>query len=167
MKYLRSYPLVAFVVFTILIVFAGGIACAENIDPANNNSQYTYGENVGWLNGEPNTGLGVHVSDNKLTGYIWGENIGWIHLNPSGYGGVSNNGKGSLSGYAWAENVGWINFAPTHGGVVIDADTGLFSGDAWGENIGWVRFASTHHSMTTSWEEFPWILFYPAFMGNR
>lgn len=125
---------------------------AENIDPYNNDSQYAYGENVGWLNFEPNTGDGVQVAADKLTGYVWAENIGWINLSCENTGycatvnfGVANDGAGNLSGYAWAENVGWINFDPIVSGdptdysVKIDGD-GNFSGWAWAENIGWINF---------------------------
>ncbi len=122
---------------------------AENIDPNNDDSQFAYGENVGWLNFEPNTGDGVQVAFDKLTGFIWAENIGWINLsceNTDYCGtvdfGVINDGLGNLSGFAWAENVGWINFNPTNGGVTIDSE-GNFSGFAWGENIGWINFDST------------------------
>ncbi len=142
-------------------------AIAENIDPDNNNSQYAYSENMGWLNTEPDGGFGVQVMDKKLMGYIWAENIGWICLNPMDYGGVANDGRGHLSGYAWSENVGWINFNPSNGGVLIDPNTGVFSGYAWGENVGWISFASAHHSMTTSWLEFPWVLFGPAFIKQK
>jgi hypothetical protein len=167
MKLKRTYPLFLSSVFIIILFFVGGNAWAENIDPLNSNSQYAYGENVGWFNGEPNVGSGVEVKNLMLTGYIWVENIGWINLHPSNYGGVINDGHGCLSGYAWGENVGWINFAPTHGGVSIDTDSGVFSGYAWGENIGWISFASTHHSMATSWHKFPWILFYPTFVTKK
>lgn len=112
---------------------------AENIDPYNEQMQYAYGENVGWINFKPNQGPGVQVSSTDVQGYVWAENIGWINLSPSTYGGVSNDGDGNLSGYAWGENVGWINFNPTGGGVTIDSD-GSFDGYAWGENIGWINF---------------------------
>lgn len=125
---------------------------AENIDPYQDGSQYAWGENVGWLNFEPNTGDGAQVASDKLTGYVWAENIGWISLsceNTSSCGtvsyGVTNDGSGNLSGFAWGENVGWINFDPNVSGdsndygVTIDAD-GNFDGWAWGENVGWVNF---------------------------
>jgi hypothetical protein len=124
---------------------------AENIDPNNDDSQYAYGENVGWINFEPNVAspnVGATVSDEKLTGFIWAENIGWIILDPNDDDpntGVSNDGSGQLSGLAWGENVGWINFDPnvpndsTDHGVTIDP-YGQFDGWAWGENIGWMNF---------------------------
>jgi hypothetical protein len=128
-------------VLAVILVLSSDSAYAENIDPNNDGSQYAYGENVGWLNFEPNKGPGVTVSKTKLTGYIWAENIGWINLSPASYGGVFNDGAGNLSGYAWGENVGWINFGPDYGGVIIDLD-GNFGGWAWGENIGWLTFNS-------------------------
>lgn len=125
---------------------------AENIDPTNDDSQYAYGENVGWINFEPNVAgpnVGATVSSSKLTGFIWAENIGWINLSPSTYGGVINDGTGQLAGFAWGENVGWLNFNPqvpgdaNHYGVTIDSE-GNFDGWAWGENIGWIHFRSTY-----------------------
>jgi len=147
-------------------VVAIASALAENIDPNNTQAQYAWGENVGWINAEPqgNGGPGVTVSGLWLTGYMWGENIGWINLNcqnndanfddicqDTGYYGVYNNGTGELSGYAWGENVGWISFSCKNGttpcnqvgnyGVFIDPATGVWSGAAWGENIGWINFS--------------------------
>lgn len=142
----------------ILILYAP-FTFAENIDPDNDGSQYAYGENIGWLNFEPNQGNGVHVSDSQLVGFVWAENIGWINLSPSIYGGVGNDGTGLLSGFAWGENVGWINFNPqvsgdaNHYGVTIDHD-GDFDGWAWGENIGWIHFQSATpvtYKVQTSW----------------
>ena len=130
-----------------LLMFCCVNVYAENIDPNEDSSQYAYGENVGWLNFEPNQGSGVQVSSMELTGYVWAENIGWINLSPASYGGVVNDGNGNLSGYAWAENVGWISFSCSNTsscgtvdyGVTIDAD-GAFDGYAWAENIGWINF---------------------------
>ena len=50
-------------------------ARAENIDADNDDSQYAYGENVGWLNFEPggNGGSGAEVTDSNVTGH--GERI--------------------------------------------------------------------------------------------
>jgi hypothetical protein len=123
------------------LVLCVNVGFAENIDPYEHDSQYAYGENVGWLNFEPSGGPGVTVSKTQLTGYIWAENVGWVNLSPASYGGVVNDGAGNLSGYGWGENVGWINFSPAYGGVTIDPD-GSFSGWAWGENIGWLNFSS-------------------------
>ena len=127
-------PLAVFVVFS--------NCYAENINPYDDDSQYAYGENIGWLNADPNTADGVQVASDKLTGYIWAENIGWINLSPTSYGGILNDVAGVLSGFAWGENVGWINFNPVNGGVTIDSD-GNFDGWAYGENIGWIHFSST------------------------
>lgn len=139
----------------VCVLMLGGVSVslAENIDPYNDDSQYAYGENVGWLNFEPNVAgpnAGAQVSGENLTGFIWAENIGWINLDPNDTDtntGISNDGSGNLSGYAWGENVGWINFDPNvpddanHYGVTIDNE-GNFSGYAWGENIGWINFNS-------------------------
>jgi len=130
---------------------------AENIDPDEDGSQYGYGENVGWFNFEPDTGDGVQVASEKLTGWVWAENIGWVSLsceNTSSCGtvnyGVTNDGSGNLAGYAWGENVGWISFSCENTascgrvdyGVRIDTE-GAFDGYAWAANIGWISFDST------------------------
>ncbi|MFH2066760.1 MAG: putative metal-binding motif-containing protein [Pseudomonadota bacterium] len=141
-----------FVILAILLLVYSP-SFAENIDPDNDDSQYAWGENVGWLNLEPNGdgGQGIDVGDRLITGYIWGENIGWINLAPINGGGVINDGDGNLSGFAWGENIGSINFAPVGGGVVIDPVTGVFSGYAWGENIGWINFSPNSVKVKTSW----------------
>ena len=133
-----------------LLVFCTSVF-AENIDPANDDSQYAWGENVGWINFQPSFGSGVTVADTEVTGYAWGENIGWINLTPTD-GGVFNDGIGNLSGYAWGENIGWINFNPPNGGVTINAD-GNFDGRAWGENIGWIHFQNltVPYKVKTAW----------------
>jgi hypothetical protein len=126
-------------IIILALLFIINIGQAENIDPYNDNMQFAWGENVGWLNFDPSMGDGVQVASGAVTGFVWAENIGWINLSPSTYGGVFNDGSGNLSGYAWGENVGWINFEPTYGGVTIDSD-GNFDGYAWGENVGWINF---------------------------
>jgi hypothetical protein len=154
-------------IFSVAILLFSA-ACVENIDPDDDDSQYAWGENVGWLNLEPDGdgGPGVEVEDWMLTGYMWGENVGWISLSCENsfscatvdYG-VTNDGNGNLSGYAWGENTGWISFScentATCGtvdyGVTIDPATGEFSGYAWGENIGWIDFAPDGVGARTSW----------------
>jgi hypothetical protein len=145
---------------------SASLAAAENIDPANDGSQYAWSENVGWLNAEPNGDGqdGVQVDGSGLSGYMWGENIGWASLSCVNTGscgtvdyGVENDNCGTLTGYGWAENVGWINFAPTTGGVRIDPQTGEFAGTAWGENIGWITFADDSpvaYGVCTSWRRY-------------
>jgi hypothetical protein len=154
---------VALVAVSCLIVGLGAaVAYAENIDPFNNGSQFSYGENVGWFNAEPAncSGCGVQVNATSVTGYMWGENIGWINMScqnnaacagPAGNWGVTKAVNGDLSGYAWAENAGWISFSCDNSsscgfvdyGVSIDQATGVFSGYAWGENVGWISFSDT------------------------
>jgi hypothetical protein len=149
LHFLRNRKMKNLLIIVATLIFAVSVY-AENIDPKNTDNQYAYGENVGWINFEPDiTDSNTLVQRDKVTGYIWAENIGWINLSPITYGGVLNDGYGNLSGYAWGENVGWINFAPVVGrtsyGVKIDAD-GNFSGYAWGENIGWIDFNSSELS---------------------
>ena len=154
-----------------LLLLSALPVAAENTDPANDNSQWAWSENAGWMNAEPsgNGGPGVQVGDTALTGYLWSENAGWISLScqntasclTQSYG-VTNNGCGVLSGYAWAENAGWISFSCGNTGscgtaaygVTIDSVTGNFSGKAWSESLGWISFASTGanpHKVRTSW----------------
>ena len=151
-----------------LIVLTRGVAVAENINPANDESKYAWAENLGWLNAQPSGpgGPGVQVSDTGLTGWMWSENAGWISLsctNTSCAGasyGVTNDGCGTLAGFAWSENAGWIKFAPTTCGgdptcgVKIDPTTGFFSGRAWSENAGWITFSSAGpnpYRVATTW----------------
>ncbi len=152
---MKTHNLIERTVLITLLALCANVGFAENIDPYNDDNQYAYGENVGWLNFEPNVtdpNAGAQVSSENLTGFIWAENIGWISLscqNTESCGtvnyGVDSDGEGNLSGYAWGENVGWINFDPNvpndsnDYGVKIDPD-GNFSGYAWGENIGWINF---------------------------
>jgi hypothetical protein len=141
---------------------------AENVDPANDGSQYAWAENGGWLSAEPagNGGPGAQVQDFQLTGWLWGENLGWVSLSCQNTGscgtsayGVLHDSFGVLSGFAWAENAGWIDFGPGASGVSFDTDTGDFSGYAWGENIGWISFncvntascGTAQYRVRTSW----------------
>jgi len=153
------------------LALAGATAfAAENIDPAADDHQYAWGENIGWVNAEPSGqgGPGAEVQDFRLVGWMWGENVGWINLSclnnatcaDSSFG-VSNDGYGALSGFAWSENMGWINFAPTTClpdptcGVRIASATGYFQGRAWSENGGWISFsdggAPAAWTARTSW----------------
>lgn len=143
-----------------LFLFCAIPAYGGNIDPQKD--KYAYGENVGWLNFEPNNDPCVTVYDNRLSGFVWAENIGWIKLDPNDTDpncGVKNDGTGLLSGFAWGENVGWINFNPkipgdpNHYGVTIDHQ-GNFAGWAWGENIGWIHFqhaSLVEYKVRTTW----------------
>ncbi len=70
-------------ILQVVLLSSAGIVSAENIDPYDDGSQYAYGENIGWINFEPNKpepNVGATVSDNKLTGFVYAENIGWIHF---------------------------------------------------------------------------------------
>jgi hypothetical protein len=158
----RFYKITLGVFFSVVLLLFCNIGYAENIDPDNDDSRYSYSENLGWINFEPSLGSGVTITDSAVEGYAWGENIGWINLSPINYGGVFNDGSGNLFGYAWGENAGWISFSCSNSdtcstvdyGVAIDPATGEFSGKAWGENIGWIMFSSTgavSYGITTSW----------------
>ncbi len=150
-------------VAVLLVMPIVSLCLAENIDPLDDNSQYAYGENIGWLNAEPGGegGEGVEVLDFQLTGWMWSENAGWISLSCENNGscddvqyGVANDGQGELSGLAWSENLGWIDFGAAGAGVLIDPTDGVFSGKAWSENSGWISFApdsGSAYSMVTSW----------------
>ena len=37
----------------VLVLSAASAVLAENVDPAGDGSQYAWGENIGWLNAEP------------------------------------------------------------------------------------------------------------------
>ncbi len=128
-----------------------GLSEVRFSQPPDNVYPNAWGENIGWVNAEPqgNGGPGVDVSDDALTGWMWAEHAGWISLsceNTSSCGdnayGVANDGAGTLSGYAWGEHLGWINFGngSPEFGVRIDPFTGVFSGYAWTENHGWINF---------------------------
>jgi hypothetical protein len=145
----------------LMVALGAGEVFAENIDPLDDESQYAYGENVGWYNFEPMEGPGVTVSATQIEGFAWQENIGWINLSPTTFGGVTNNGLGNLAGYAWSENAGWISFSCTNTascatvdyGVTIDLN-GDFHGWGYGENIGWIHFNSTSpvsYKVQTAW----------------
>jgi uncharacterized repeat protein (TIGR01451 family) len=163
-KISRCHSLIVFL-GTLLLITLGisPLMAAENIDPQNNDSQFAWGENVGWINAEPDGdgGPGVEVQIDKLTGYMWGENTGWISLSCENEAtcltldyGVTNDGVGNLGGFAWGENIGWINFSCANNstcgtanyGVTIDPDDGEFSGYAWSENVGWISFSCENNS---------------------
>ncbi len=69
-----------------LLVFCCLNLFAENIDPYNDGSQYAYGENIGWVNFEPNVpapSVCAQVAGDKVTGFVWAENVGWINFDPT------------------------------------------------------------------------------------
>jgi len=154
-----------------MILLSINAASAENIDPDEVDAQYTWSDNIGWLNTEPDGqgGPGLTVSNGGITGYVWAENIGWISFsceNTNSCGiihyGVTNNGVGNLDGYAWCENIGWISLscdntascADVDYGVGINETTGQFFGYAWSENAGWISFQAVpmvHEGVITGW----------------
>ena len=161
MKRMLRLPALVVPAIAIAAIALAAVAYAENIDPNNDQSQYAWGESVGWINFEPSFGPGVTVSPTKVTGYAWGESIGWIsmHCDNTTYCGtvnygITNNGYGDLSGYAWSESKGWISFSCANTsscgtvdyGVSIDTATGEFEGFAFGESIGWINFNCSNNS---------------------
>src|SRR5262245_34652360 len=104
------------------------LAQSGNIDPNDTGAQYSWAENTGWLNFEPEaagTPVGqVVVSQTELRGFVWSENAGWINLNCANHGTCAQadfkvllDAAGRLSGHAWGENIGWIVFAPSIAGT--------------------------------------------------
>ncbi len=151
---MKVYNLIKRIIFFTFLLLCVNVSFAETVDPNNDGSQYTYGQNVGWFNFEPNEEPGVTVTTERLAGYAWVPNIGWVSLSCENTGNcgtvdyeVVNDGSGNLSGYAWSANAGWINFDPNvpgdsnHYGVSIDSN-GVFDGWAYGQNIGWIHFQS-------------------------
>jgi hypothetical protein len=75
---------IIFLLFAAVAVVISCPAFAGTIDPLNNDSQYAYGENVGWFNFEPSFGEGVTVMDTNVTGPGWPPKIpqSWPLENP-------------------------------------------------------------------------------------
>ncbi|MCA9253676.1 MAG: hypothetical protein KDA54_21320 [Phycisphaerales bacterium] len=138
---------------------AVGLAFASSIKPEGKSA---WSENAGWSNwrdaGE--TGLGVSVELNTLSGWIWFENIGWCSLasgDPPALGwpnitgadyGVNVELDYRLDGFAWSENVGWLRFdsqLPAPFAPRIDLLVGRLRGFVWGENIGWLNLDGMVH----------------------
>lgn len=150
-------------IVAMVILTAGSMTWAENVNPGNDNSKYGYSENAGWINAQPlgPGGPGMQVGDLAVTGWLWSENAGWISLsctNDASCGavtyGVTNDLSGNLRGFAWGENVGWVNFEPGGVPVTINRTTGILIGRAWAENIGWITFSGgppVLYQIATSW----------------
>ena len=56
---------IRFLLLFLVVGLAPFSTLAENMDPANDDSQYAFGENTGWVNAEPSGdgGPGVQVND--------------------------------------------------------------------------------------------------------
>lgn len=150
--------LVRSVVVVLLLAGSAAFLAAETIDPNNDDSQYAWAENAGWLNAEPggDGGPGMAIFEDRVDGWMWSENLGWISLSCINTDScqrvdykVDHDGAGSLSGYAWSENAGWISFscentvscATVNYSVTLDTRTGELAGWAWSENVGWISFS--------------------------
>lgn len=128
---------------------------AETIDPNDNNRQFAWAENAGWVNAEPlgDGGPGMSIFEHTVRGWLWSETVGWINLSCRNLGGcqavgfgVTHDGAGGLGGWAWSENAGWISFwcgNTTSCGtasyrVRVNLANGNLTGWAWSENLGWI-----------------------------
>jgi hypothetical protein len=133
---------------------------AETVDPDDDDSQWAWGENIGWLDAEPqgDGGPGVETTWEDLEGWLWSENAGWVSTaceNTSSCGDVDygidvetiiTNPSVEFRAWAWAENLGWISTACENTdscgevdyGVEIEVGTGDLIGWAWSENAGWI-----------------------------
>lgn len=74
--------------------------------------------------------VSLNKTTNELEGYAWGENIGWVSFNcntggseggnvcaTSNYKVTIDSDTGEWGGYAWSENFGWISFNCETGSV--------------------------------------------------
>jgi len=137
------------------VAFAG-----EDVDPANDDSQYAYAANLGWVNGEPlgDGGPGIRFFGDVVVGWLWSANTGWISLschNTDSCGnvdyGVNHDGDGNLSGYGWSPNIGWVSFSCSDSAscgnvdysVTVDLESGEMAGFGYAANTGWVGFSCT------------------------
>ena len=116
------------------------------------NAQYSWGENLGWINFAPTTGgsySGLTVTDSAVTGYAWSATAGWINFNPTHSGqGVTNTSSGQLGGSAWVAGLGWLPM----NGVTINA-SGKFTGIAGtqGSTVGRLSFDCDQCNVVTDW----------------
>lgn len=127
--------------------------------PAQTDSMFAYGTNIGWINCDPLKDARLIVGDCTLAGYLYSANVGWIHLgngapamncryaNTSAADfGVNQDGFANLSGYAYGANIGWLNFgwaaANDPNRPRFSFVDGGFSGYAYGANIGWVKLGT-------------------------
>jgi hypothetical protein len=141
-----------------LAAFAAGPLLAEDVDPANDGSQYAWFPNAGWINAEPlgDGGPGMSLGETDASGWLWSANAGWISLSCENTAScatvdyrVNHDGSGILSGYGWSPNLGWISFSCVDSGtcgdvgysVVVDLVSGEMSGDAWAANAGWISMS--------------------------
>ena len=130
----------------------------EDVDPANDGSQYAWAGNLGWVNAEPlgNGGPGWNLTDDAASGWLWSANAGWISLNCENTDscatvdyGVVHDGMGGLGGYGWAPNIGWVSFSCVNTSscdtvdyaVSVDPVSYEVSGYAYAPNAGWIGFS--------------------------
>ncbi len=161
---------IAFVPHSSALTVLALLGCASQSLAASNvddDSRYSYGGNVGWIDWKPDPGsdpeVGGRIENGVCSGYIYSANVGWIHLgdgSPEDGSAYANNSMddygvnvdpgGKLTGLAYGANIGWINF-----GMNYSADTpatarprvigGKLYGFAYGANIGWIDLGPTRH----------------------
>ena len=134
------------VVLLVIVLIGVHAAFASTTNGTIPAASYAWGENFGWINFGC-TNCNVSVTDSAVTGDAWSNQYGWINLSPS-YGGVTNDGNGSLGGNAWSSGLGWISFS----GVIINS-SGQFTGVAGtqGTTAGRINFSCSNCSVTTDW----------------
>lgn len=156
MDFFRSFS-----VLVISLCVLGPAFASEDVDPANDGSQYAYAANLGWINAEPqgDGGPGILYGVSELRGWLWSANTGWISLsceNTSSCGAVeyrvSHDGSGNLRGYGWSPNIGWVSFSCSNTSscgsvnysVTINTGSGEMGGYAYAANTGWIGFSCSN-----------------------
>lgn len=140
-----------FVIFAVVVSLFAGPAPAfasETNGTITSSPSYVWGENIGWMNFSASESA-VAVTDSTLTGYIWTANYGWINLSPGGaFGGVTNDGAGTLGGHAWSALLGPISFT----GITITS-AGVFAGtsNGAGTTAGRINFDCGNCAVRTDW----------------
>ena len=51
---MKTHNLIKRIILITFLLLCVNVSFAENIDPNEDGSQYAYGENIGWVNFEPN-----------------------------------------------------------------------------------------------------------------
>lgn len=141
-----------------LVAASMSAGAVEDVDPANDGSQYAWAGNLGWINAEPlgNGGPGWNLTGDAASGWLWSANAGWISLSCENTDscaavayGVVHDGSGGLGGYGWSPNIGWVSFSCVNTAscgavdyaVSVDPTSWEVSGYAYAPNVGWLGFS--------------------------
>ena len=136
------------------LLLAGAITSGGAATSINLTNNFSYGENVGWMDWRGNITSGVVIGEYFCSGSIYAANLGWIRMGvgmptngmqyqnfaANDYG-VNLDGLGNLRGYAYGANIGWINFESL-GDPKVDLTTGNLSGYAYSANCGWISLTN-------------------------